>query len=106
MIQANWAVAVQISVVRDCRGMPFVNRRLEVRFLSPAPHHPSVGPASLIGWVAVLITLIERHGSLIAPVCLKTAVGALRSLSNPLTWSFPVGLSRFSHALVLCEAPP
>lgn len=39
-----------------------------------------------------MITLIERLGIPIASVCLKTAVGALRSLSNPLTWSFPVGI--------------
>jgi hypothetical protein len=34
---ANRAPVVQSQILRDSPEMPFVNRRLEVRFLSPAP---------------------------------------------------------------------
>jgi hypothetical protein len=34
---ANRAPVVQIQTLRDSPEMPFVNRRLEVRFLSPVP---------------------------------------------------------------------
>ncbi|UVT17967.1 MAG: hypothetical protein H8K04_12225 [Nitrospira sp.] len=45
--RANQAPVLQIQVVGDSQGKPCVNRRLEVRFLSPAPYQLSVGPPAI-----------------------------------------------------------